>query len=44
MFGTQYTEASYNTAVTDLPNSPAYCCYTTLRKYELHNNDFINKC
>jgi len=35
---------SCNTAVTDLPTSPAYCCYTTLGKYESYDNDFICGC
>jgi len=38
-----YTEVSFNTAVHHLASSPAYCCYTTLGKFELHNNDFIKK-
>jgi len=46
LFGTQYrpTEINCNTAVTDLPTSLAYWCYTILGKFELHNNDFINTC
>jgi len=44
IFDTQSTNVSCNTAVIHLPTLPAYCCYTTLGKFELHNNDFINKC
>jgi len=39
----QYTEVSCNTRVIYLPTLPAYCCYTTLVKFKLHNNDFVNR-
>jgi len=38
IFDTQYTEATHNTTVI----LHLYCCYTTLGKFGLPNNDFID--